>query len=224
MMKQTCYFGNFLLTALLLVCLMSTVSCSAHTASSPKAADYEPLVERLKTTPADGLRTFPFLTLREACFENGTMVSNELKKEFQAVLDKRNWREIVETGQKLLDQDYTSINRHVLISYAYGKLGEKDREKFHGAVAEGLARSIMSTGDGLSPESAWHVYQVDEEFDLLKLAFHIFAVDAQSLLRNKERWIDVMQIFRKGRKKTFYFDITEAFEKRYSKLLGLTAK
>lgn len=223
MMKHGRPLGNFLLAALLLGCLLSAVSCSAHK-SSPKAADYEPLVERLKTTPADALKTFPFLALREACFANGTTVSDGLKKEFQAALDKRNWLAIVETGQKLLDQDYTSINRHVLISYAYGKLGERDRENFHGGVAEGLARSIMSTGDGLSPESAWHVYQVDEEYDLLKLAFHIYAIDAQSLLRDKERWIDVLQIFQKGRKKTFYFDITEAFEKRYSKLLGLTAK
>ena len=79
---------------------------------------------------------------------------------------------------------------------------------FHRAVAQGLIDSIIHAGDGQSAESAWTVYRVKEEYEVLKAKNARFT--SQSRINVGARTLDLLDAERDdGEKLHVYFDITE---------------
>lgn len=56
---------------------------------------------------------------------------------------------------------------HMLRSYALSQLGREAEADAHRRWAHGLLRSILATGDGKTPETAWRTISVAEEHFLL---------------------------------------------------------
>jgi len=73
------------------------------------------------------------------------------------------------TGEaaKILEIDYVDIDAHMLADLCFRQLGDTARAEFHRAEARGLMRSILQSGDGKSPENAFVVIAVDEEYSLI---------------------------------------------------------
>src|SRR5713226_5797972 len=68
---------------------------------------------------------------------------------------------------KILEIDYVDIDAHMLADLCFRQLGDTARAEFHRAEARGLMRSILQSGDGKSPENAFVVIAVDEEYSLI---------------------------------------------------------
>jgi hypothetical protein len=62
---------------------------------------------------------------------------------------------------------WTDIAAHDYAITACEKTGFSDRARLHRAFLDGLARSILDSGDGRTPETAWHVISEAEEALLL---------------------------------------------------------
>jgi hypothetical protein len=79
------------------------------------------------------------------------------------------------------------------------------------AKAQGLMQSILSSGDGQSPASAYHVINVIEEYEVL--AELKLKRISQTVLEVQDRTYDVLVCKTKGRRKlTLYFDINRFYK------------
>lgn len=115
---------------------------------------------------------------------------------------------VIDASAALLASDQADINAHVLRGNALRKTDHVTEADFHRAVAQGLIDSIIHAGDGQSAESAWTVYRVKEEYEVLKAKNARFT--SQSRINVGARTLDLLDAERDdGEKLHVYFDITE---------------
>ena len=115
---------------------------------------------------------------------------------------------VIDASAALLASDQADINAHTLRSNALRKTDHVTEADFHRAVAQGLIDSIVHAGDGQSAQSAWTVYRVKEEYEVLKAKHARFI--SQSRINVGSRSFDLLDAERDdGEKLHVYFDITE---------------
>ncbi|MBN1612319.1 MAG: DUF4919 domain-containing protein [Polyangiaceae bacterium] len=128
---------------------------------------------------------------------------------------------VLDVTARLLAEDQADIRAHMLRAVTLRKLGSSALADFHAGVAIGIVRSIMGTGDGRGFESAWTVYRVPEEYEVLK--FLECTPVSQSLELGGDRVFDVLVARRVdgGEEIQVYFDISELFAEEH-RALGRT--
>lgn len=182
------------------------------TFSVPKvdATFYEDCIRKFKTRNPDSIITTELIKFRYSYLaykkKTGIYVPSELEKDFGLALREETFKMIEEIADKILEIDFTDIRVHMFKAYAM-KANGKDFE-FHKVMLDRLEQSILSTGDGRSPETAFHVAQVKEEYAILN-AFGLQLI-SQSLSSKGNHSFDVMECQSKdGNVYKIYFDITE---------------
>lgn len=172
---------------------------------------YQSLVERLKKND----RTVDFRQLRVAYSETegfspyGT--DREGRQKMFAALSEKNFSQAAEQAEKILKDKYVDIYAHFVAARAYGELGKADKSEFHDFAFNGLIKSIMGTGDGKTPEAAFFVIAVEEEYALLDVMG--MKVKGQSLIRKDGHSYDLMRVTdsQTGKETEFYFNIDRVF-------------
>src|SRR6478735_3152514 len=115
---------------------------------------------------------------------------------------------VIDASAALLASDQADINAHTLRSSAFRKTDHLAEADFHRTVAQGLLDSIIHAGDGQSAESAWTVFRVKEEYEVLKAKQARFV--SQSRINVGQRTLDLLDAQRSdGEKLHIYFDISE---------------
>lgn len=112
-----------------------------------------------------------------------------------------------------------SIEAHRRLADAYGVLqgkteGKKQKtelkalEDKHRDIAEGLVRSVVASGDGRTPKTAYRAISIPEEY--MTLWFLGLDVIKQELDEGKHGTFDVFTVTdREGSKQKVYFDISK---------------
>ncbi len=115
---------------------------------------------------------------------------------------------VIDASLALLATDQADINAHTLRASALRKTDHLTEADFHRAVAQGLIDSIIHAGDGQSAQSAWTVYRVKEEYEVLKAKHARFI--SQSRISQGERTFDLLDAEQAdGQKLHLYFEVTE---------------
>jgi len=115
---------------------------------------------------------------------------------------------VIDASAELLAADQADINAHTLRSNALRKTDHLTEADFHRTVAQGLIDSIIHAGNGQTPESAWTVYRVKEEYEVLKAKHARFT--SQSRVNVGNRTLDLLDAEQTdGQKLHVYFDVTE---------------
>ncbi len=115
---------------------------------------------------------------------------------------------VIDASAALLASDQADINAHTLRANALRKTDHVTEADFHRAVAQGLIDSIIHAGDGQTAQTAWTVYRVKEEYEVLKAKHARFI--SQSRISADNRNFDLLDAERDGGEKLHvYFDITE---------------
>lgn len=213
---------------LLILWVSTGVSNEVFADSSAARKQYQELVLQLSKSSADKISTFPFYDLRRAFFdariaETDSNLEN-LQKAFDEAIRSGDAQKTVTAAEALLEHNYTSSRTHVMLSFLYGNEGKMEKSKFHSLVSEGLFRSIVAKGDGKSPETAWTVFAVSEEYDTLKKLGR-FGKVSQSAFSQKDRHYDKLDSLdpKTGDKKVYYFDVTNLFARYKEQLSGKAA-
>jgi hypothetical protein len=135
--------------------------------------------------------------------------AQSLEAELTAALDRGDFPAVVDLTSQVLASDEADIRAHMLRAVALGKLQRPAEADFHRGVAVGMIKSIMRTGDGRAVSSAWTVFRVKEEYEIIKVLG--CAVVSQSLTSDGARQLDVLEARRPrdGATIRVYFDITE---------------
>ncbi len=115
---------------------------------------------------------------------------------------------VVDASAALLATDQADINAHTLRGNALRKTDHVAEADFHRAVAQGLIDSIVHAGNGQTSDSAWTVYRVEEEYEVLKAKHARFI--SQSRIAVGNRSFDLLDAEQDdGGKLHVYFDVTE---------------
>jgi hypothetical protein len=122
-------------------------------------------------------------------------------------LKKKDYARVLEQAKKILEKNYLDVNAHLATRDAYTQMEKPEQAMFHGYVADGLVKSIMTSGDGKSPQTAFKVISTDEEYVILDALG--LEPKAQALIKEKDHSYDRLEgVDRKTNKMvTLYFNI-----------------
>jgi hypothetical protein len=112
------------------------------------------------------------------------------------------------TGE-ILARNQADIRAHTLRSIALRRAGQTSEADTQHEIAIGLIESIIRGGDGLGFASAFTVFDVNEEYEVLKVEGCL--PRSQGLASRGDRSFDVLRArkFSNGSPCDFYFDVTE---------------
>jgi hypothetical protein len=161
-----------------LVLATIAAAMAATSGAAPAKADsstYASLAAGLKASvDSTSSRTeyFNFYAIREAYADSptydpyGTLV--ELHRvEMLRAYQHRDLKVAISEADKVLDQNYADIGAHVVEEMAYSDLGDEVHARFHRMLAREFLLSILRTGDGKSPGTAFQIVSVPEEYAVL---------------------------------------------------------
>lgn len=133
---------------------------------TPESTEYSRLVDRLKA----GDRSVNFTEFRMAFTETaaytGTMMG--VYRPLWNALNMKDFEGALEVADAVFQRNYAEPNAHMVASIAHRELGRPDEAQFHRFIADGLLKSIISQGDGKTPETAYQVIDISEEYALFR--------------------------------------------------------
>ncbi len=141
----------------------------------------------------------PYSTRTRPLFEGTWQALNA--KDCAAVIAKSN---------ELLRIDFTRIVIHALRSNCFDQLGDAANASRELAIGRGLAASLLGSGDGKSPTSAYVVVTLNEEGFVL----HQLGVkqEQQSLVNDSGHEYDLISgTDRAGNRTSVYFEVSNLF-------------
>ncbi|HKV42176.1 MAG TPA: DUF4919 domain-containing protein [Blastocatellia bacterium] len=172
-----------------------------------KKLSYEELLEQVKKQ--DPLVDYAALRMAYTAtfsYEPYADLSQKRESMFKALKDK-NYSVAIEIADGILKTDYVDIDAHYIEHSAYTALGNQRLADFHGDVAGGLIDSILKSGDGLGPATAYTVICVREEY--LVLSVKGLKAGSQELVHDKGHSYDLLNAEDEssGERVRFYFNI-----------------
>jgi len=169
---------------------------------------YEAMVERVKT----GDQSVDFRQLRLAYAEspnygNGPDTDPQ-KKSMTAALNGKDFVTAIKNADAVLAGNYVDMDAHFAEYIAHREMREPERAEFHKFVLQGLLRSITDSGDGKTPETAYQVIEVHEEYVLLNF-MGVGLPKSQSYLHKNGHAYDAMTFDdpRSKKERTLYFNV-----------------
>jgi hypothetical protein len=126
-------------------------------------------------------------------------------------LEKEDYAKAAELAEKIMKEKYVDLRAHLVASRAYSALKKEEQAKYHKYVFDGLLQSILKSGDGKSPATAYVVIGTDEEYVVLGASG--IRRTAQALIGEKDQKfdrVDGIDLESKERV-TRYFNITRQF-------------
>ena len=206
--------------------LIFTVSAAAQTLPTPSATpsptptptpkpspaekrNYESLLEKVKK----GDRTVDFTELRLAFFESSNYNPYSPMLTYRPLwgaLAQNNYAEAIKIAQSVFEKNFIEVNANMVAHIAYRETGDTERAAFHRFMADGLLASIKSTKDGKTPETAFEVISVSEEYGLMR-SMELRPI-RQSLINDKGHFLDALVVVDKANQQsTVYFNVDKPF-------------
>lgn len=151
----------------------------APTSPQPEAGDvsqlppdlaYGILLEQVKQADPD----FDFTELRwtfaqTANYDPYNFDESGLEDSMYDAYDNQDYELAIEIANQLLEKNYLLPDPHFIALQSYDKLGDQKNADFHNYFLRGLITSIAKSGDGRSPETAFIVVQIKEEYFMLNI-------------------------------------------------------
>lgn len=166
--------------------------CLPHTGyAGEERASYEDLLASVKNVdPAVNFQALRFAYTQTPQY-NPYRPSVPLA-DMLAALNNKNYAKAIELAEKVLTDNYVTIKAHLVCLAAYRELGDTEKAKYHLFVSRGLLNSLTQSGDGKSPETAYAVISVEEEYDLL---YYLgLKMQSQALVHIKDHHYDKLQV------------------------------
>jgi hypothetical protein len=133
-------------------------------------AEFEYLVARVKAQESD----IDFTELRMAFartskYDPYSLQYRHLRNEMVAALDAGNFESALELANEFLSINYIFPEAHNVAIHAYDALKKPNDADFHRYVLKGLIESILASGDGATPQSAYKIVLIEEEYLILEV-------------------------------------------------------
>jgi tetratricopeptide (TPR) repeat protein len=127
-----------------------------------------------------------------------------------SLLSREQYDEAAELGAEWLEKNLSDISIYYRTGLAYLNAGNYTKAEEYLHKYQGFITSLLATGDGTSPESAYIVISTSDEYTLME--YLGFRVSGQLLTEQKGHYFDVLTgIAPSGQEKQVYFNIDKPF-------------
>lgn len=93
----------------------------------------------------------------------------DTRQKMFAALNAKEFDQAIESAEKILAKNFVEINAHFVSYVAQRELSHVEKAAFHKFMFDGLVKSITSSGDGKTTETAFVVISTDEEYTLFNV-------------------------------------------------------
>jgi hypothetical protein len=195
------------LTAILILATTLLAPASGLPADAQSASDYDRLLPKAQGSQGD----IDFLQLRYAYAASPHYQPYGPPPEARSAMfdafKTGDYAKASALAESVLVEVYVDIRAHKIAELSYRHLADEDRATLHNRWAVGLLRSILSSGDGKSPETAYVVISVEEEYDLMSALG--LKLKQQALVHQGDHDYDRMEVSANGkdRPQVLFFNI-----------------
>ena len=112
-------------------------------------------------------------------------------KSVEAALDSAKYDQALKMVNSILSDNFVNIRAHLYGGYIYKQLNDTDQSDFHYWCYEGLINSILYSGDGKTPKTAFIVITTKEEYEILY--YYRLSFSQQSLINADGHSFDILQ-------------------------------
>jgi uncharacterized protein DUF4919 len=179
--------------------------------NAPSAALYAKLVEKARNGDADTNYTALRLSyVQSDGYDPYSTRTRPLFEDTWQALSAKDCEGAIAKSNELLRIDFTRIVVHALRSDCFDQLGDSANASRELAIGRGLAASLLASGDGKSPSTAYIVVTLNEEAFVL----HQLGVkqQQQSLVNDSGHEYDLISGTDKaGNKTSIYFEVSNLF-------------
>jgi hypothetical protein len=132
-----------------------------------------------------------------------------LRRRLTDAFGAENGAAILDLTAQLIDRNQADIRAHMLRAVTLRQAGNESEARTHHDLAIALLESIMAGGDGRGIDSSWTVFDVSEEYEVLKVKGCV--PGSQALVSHEDRQYDVLHAHNasNGSSCDATFDITE---------------
>ena len=166
-----------LISLVVAAAVAGVASAVAQMPSTPPAAagSYETLLTKLK----GGNTKVDYRALRLAYSEtkdaSAAGSDHNVRRAMNEALINKRYADVFKIADEILKTIYLSPDTHAALSAAYRETGEAQKAEFHKAVYLGLINAVLATGDGTTPETAYTVVTIEEEYAVMRaLSFSVW--------------------------------------------------
>ena len=153
-------------------------------------------LKALRYAYADGENYNPYDTVEETL--QGIMI--------KAFTEKNDCASAQKLAQEILEKNYVNIDAHMMLDLCFQQLEQPQQAKHHELMVHGLINSIIVTGDGKTPQTAFVVISIPEERSVLSM-FGVKAV-RQALIDVENHKIDRITVATKsGGSEDIFFNV-----------------
>ena len=157
------------LGALLIWSVMVAGGWAAGDPPNEDASAYAALLRQVKAFD----HSVDFRALRLAYAEtvayNPYETHSALREQLYTAVRAERYDQALQVASAILDRNYLDIDTHFACVMLYRRTQKVDQAGYHRFVLQGLINSILSSGDGVSPETAFTVIALSEEYAILNL-------------------------------------------------------
>ena len=127
-------------------------------------------------------------------------------------LEKKDYSKAVTLSLKVMDTNYVDLKAHQVAYQSYTRLKKDEEAKYHKYVLDGLLQSILKSGDGKAPATAYVVISTAEEY--VVLAELGVRPTRQALIGDKGEKLDRIEGVQIKSKDpvTIYFNVSKPFK------------
>lgn len=118
---------------------------------------------------------------------------------------------LIEAGTESMEADPFSPKVLNMMAYAYGALGDKEREQLYFNHLNGILQAIESTGTGLKENSPWHVLLFSHAYDLLASKGYLY--NEGRIISRTVQYVPLKEKTH-DKKKGFYFDYSRVYRNK----------
>jgi tetratricopeptide (TPR) repeat protein len=134
-----------------------------------------------------------------------------LNDELRKNISEKNTEKIIELEKKILAEFPFNLRDLNTLTNALDKKGDKEQAGLYYKKLLGVAKAIMSTGNGFTDSTAMYVISVDQEYDMISLLGYKFG-GSQTLINNKFGSMDKMKLEKNDANiEAIYFNVDRLF-------------
>lgn len=124
-------------------------------------------------------------------------------------LNEADWKEIIRLGTVNVSKNPFDLKGLNIVWVAHRQTGDSAMAQVYFDKLKKIVQTILSTGDGLSEETAFHVVNVSHEYDILNILGYEFG-GGQKLTEGKRDFLTLKE--NPDNIEGLYFDVNQIFK------------
>jgi hypothetical protein len=206
-----------LLIVLICPCIARAQADTVYIVTPEDSAYLELVVEALRSPDSVDYTPIRHAYTRTS-FCTPTIGDADMMTAMRKAYNEQRYDDVILYGEKIVKGHFVNSRAHMTLDMSYEKIGEQEKASFYYLIAYGLVQSILASGNGKSPETAYQVIAVLEEYVITDVLG--YKVEEQTLIDHEGSSYDRLDVvkIKTNEKATLYFNVDipmELYEKEF---------